>query len=636
MDWTGSVTDIEVDEDIPISADDWDWFINGIDLGRVKATLHQFPLWDSLNVISELLSPKKQKSILEVDPGLDRSHSESDSIGESSSPSNRDRNVDTWRGRGRDTRYSPAFVVPQILGVLEQYYSTAMTGDRVDTESYESDRTSQGPSGEMTEADRDFVRVVQRLCEKGALSLSIAALASHCSELRNVALSCLSLFLKAMTLEAATSLSSWRERPQLLLLLNSLQRGLALRRALTAAASGLIETIKIPALSAIFFAKAALVLMKPGDPMFSPINRYFLKIEDSHGAYDEFTRLPAFIALFCSPSDEPELARRKRLWALQFLKDGFIDSSCYRMVAVCHAPELLLSSLESLAARSDQEEVESECVQLIETLTRLVEFGEDRAARHLIGRLGLLSWIRAYLVSSNRGLCLPSADSKKAFLEFVYAAVESTRLYHERESDPCLPELVGLLQPLVDLALSFDTKLAFDELFYSIFIAIASKVVPKDQCEVDGKDGVWISSARRLLDDVPIEWKRDICRAVASVPLRVNEECTMEDAFELSARLLQAALENSEIAPSVVVCLSRMIRLGCFDSLGSGDDRLVESLEKCLSCRRPCFERSSGVEWLECTKALLKLGKGSSGSLFRVARDIAAGLESLSIATYIA
>jgi hypothetical protein len=64
------------------------------------------------------------------------------------------------------------------------------------------------------------------------------------------------------------------------------------------------EIPKLPSLSAILLAKAALILSKPGDAMYSAMNKYFLKLNQNHGAYNDMTRLPAFIALFCSSSDE--------------------------------------------------------------------------------------------------------------------------------------------------------------------------------------------------------------------------------------------------------------------------------------------------------------------------------------------
>lgn len=121
-----------------------------------------------------------------------------------------------------------------------------------DTNRLGTTRKRDGPSL------REFVLVAQRLCDKGALSLALGSLCSDCSSLRKVAVATLGHIKMALDSREARNLSTWRERPQLAMIVDSVQSGIAVRAALrldpNEAPTGLLVP-KLLALAAIFSSR---------------------------------------------------------------------------------------------------------------------------------------------------------------------------------------------------------------------------------------------------------------------------------------------------------------------------------------------------------------------------------------------
>ena len=349
--------------------------------------------------------------------------------------------LDVWKGLGKDIRYSPGFILPLILGALENSLSKSTHSSLHDQTKNDSLNDEKDGSTATTE----FVVVTRAWGRRGSLSLALGSLCSECSSLRKVAVATLVHIKKALDTEEARKLSTWRERPQLAMIVDSVQRGLAVRIAmrldLHEQEPSSLNIPKLPALSTVFLARAALIIVKPGDQMFRPMNRYFLRLDDGHGAFQDTNRLPAFISLFCSSANEPGQARRERLWALQLMKDSFVEAYCYRMIESCHAPELVMSTFQSIHSRQEDDQHDSERILLIDTLASMLENGGRRAASHLIGRLGLLSWIRGQLVFSDDVMrVLPSLGSRIAFLRLTFVALSMSRLYladEDSDSNSC-------------------------------------------------------------------------------------------------------------------------------------------------------------------------------------------------------
>lgn len=208
-----------------------------------------------------------------------------------------------------------------------------------------------------------------------------------------------------------------------------------MRKAMLASKGLGSEIPVLSSLSAVFLAKASIVLLKPGDTMYGAINKYFLKLDKSHGAYHDMTRLPAFIPFFCSSSEEN--SERERLWSIHCLRDSFLEG--YSIVASCHAPALLLTAL----GRNRLDDVERQAI--LQALVRLLQFGDKAAVRHLLDRVGLISWLRVFLFEH----AALSEDTKRSVLDLVSVAVQKGVKYaREGHKQQLALELCNLLEPL--------------------------------------------------------------------------------------------------------------------------------------------------------------------------------------------
>ena len=408
-------------------AREYEWFVNALELRRVRATLKYFPIWEALipspdREIEVWLSKVDEAGIIgEEDSNdgscLSGSESSDDEKYHSqlSRRARRDEREHDWTGSGTDNRYSPSFILSLVLATLHAFdplldggKATANSGTACYNEEADAGRDSKSGVGRDTDNPHHetFVKIARRLSDKGCISLSLAALSSKCPDLRRVAAATLGLFLRVVDMKEAKELKTWRERPQIAMILNSIQRALALRRISMLEQrkeEGMIFVPMLPAVSAIFFAWSVLLVSRPSDDMYGPVNRFFLRLEDNQGAYKECFTLTAFISLFCgSLTDDNGQARRERLWALQLLKDGVRDSFSYKVSSRRHAPALIMSSFDSLSLRLDGNVSDAEPYMMLDTLESLLVNGGRLARVHLISSVGVLSWFTGLLVGRGR------------------------------------------------------------------------------------------------------------------------------------------------------------------------------------------------------------------------------------------
>ena len=506
----------------------WDGVVNNLDLGRIRSTLSQFPHSSTLipapidHVETWLSQGGDSMDVDPTDEEVERNRS-------ATAVQPRE-DANTWRGKGRDNRYDPGFVVPLIFGALQHVRYLEDNGES----------PTEMANAAIRPQAKEFALLTQRLCGSGALALTIATLGSHCSQLRGVAVATLCLFLEALSSAAGRAETSWRDRPQLLMLLESIQRCFVLRQAMhnnnveEEEEESMDQVPKLPSLSAIFLAKSCLILSKPEDVMFGPINRYFLRLEQAHGAYNDFTRLPAFVSLFCGASDDSAQDQRERVWALQTLMDGFTDSYCYRMVASCHAPELILSAVSTqMALYPLDADKEKELQLLLGAITRLLTFGGHFAAHHLLVRVGLVSWCASLLSSGAPQTILQSNLCKNAFLRLALAAVERLQLVEDAQSDLVVySEVWNLMEPLLLLvtegeeenqsASKNNVDLVCQALCSSVetLSGLSSLETRKDEPTV----GLSLDVVVKLLRQTSTEWKERTVWAVCNSPLRLWPE----------------------------------------------------------------------------------------------------------------
>jgi len=393
------------------SRGNWEWLLESIDLRRVYATMDCFPTHDTL--------------CPELDGGTNGFEAEP-----------RNYPVDGVEGK-KPRPYSPGFLLPLLLGALE---------DNADRGSKENNvvRDESEPRGKTP-----GMMIEQRLCEKGGLALALNSLSCEDAAVRKLSVAILGLLIDAVESTDAHQMVSWRERPQIAMLLNAVQRSLVVR-ATEDGTSTLLSVPKLPGFSAVFLARASLLLARPSDNLFQAMNRAFLRTELDGGAFQDLTRLPVFVSLFCSSSNDSEQLKSERRFALDLVKDGFTGEECYKLLMACHCPELLLTSLESIQACSSMQR-EDEAFLLVKTLTKIVSSGGEHAASHLIARLGLLSWLRSLLVGRPVHEIIPTRSSRRELL--VLLAEVIMKASDIMSGEELTASTSGLSQPLLSLTI---------------------------------------------------------------------------------------------------------------------------------------------------------------------------------------
>lgn len=432
-----------------------DWLINDLDATRIKASTSRFPVFDKVDLAISLNDIWAERSFDEgleqIETPLEKHQPLSDflNLKEQSTLvniSNKNREL------GDAEQYSPAFLLPLLMKAIESELSR---NKRMASDEFQTSRSRDGQDSQESLSpwifSKSSIKSIQELCEKGIVSFCLASLSSLCEKVRCYAVSILGLILQACHSNYALDSPSWRDRPQLVMILNSVQRSLVLHKALDE-----VDSIvpRITPVIATFLARAATVLPKPDDALYVPMNRYFLKNETNHGAFKDMKRLPAFMSLFCSSSEDPNQSRAERTWVLQLLCDGLVDASCYKLVTSCHAPELILSSFENVRLSKASDEAKgAEICLLLGSLKSMIDHGEYGAHVHLIRVCGLLSWMSSICTTRSITTAFPTERSRISFCQLANSVVERVFVNHQLRSSELIDEMSSLIQPIVSLCL---------------------------------------------------------------------------------------------------------------------------------------------------------------------------------------
>jgi hypothetical protein len=608
----------------------WDWLLNGLDLARVRQTLRCFPTYD-------LLTPSPISDVevwVPAQGGRGDDMMEIDEVEDGS----------TYSMFGHDKRYSPGYILPLILAAFENCMEEEATAEETGLkQAVENTGITVAPSSH----NEMLARVAQRLCEKGGLSLTLATLCSNCPSLRQIAVAILGFFLKAVDTKEAREVSSWRERPQIAMLLHSVHRALAIRRAVllseshkadsSVSESTVWEVPMFPGFSAIFLARSSLALMRPGDSLFAPLNRFFLSIDGDHGAFRDMNRLPAFVTLLCSSADEPGQARKERLWALELFRDGFVDKFCFRMSSNSHSPELLLTTFYNYRMRTDAggtKQQEEECLLLLEAFARMVKYGGRHAARNLVVRMGLLSWFHSVLVSAPVLEILPTISCRAAFFQLIAASVRQASRYEAsniQQSDVSfLVECVALAEPTLQLCLSsFDDSrvttekqtVADDEETLSSSVASALEVLKALQSALLSmklhhedtsrsydvrSDGLMLASALRFLEKVASslpDGRKDALEALVSLP--ICPRGSKNDAAVFCGVILDVLIDKTDALKDRAVQALQRVLLALDLFLDRSKSTTNELATRLIECRSTCFRWTESRDlWFCCLKKI--------------------------------
>uniref|UniRef100_A0A7S2LSX0 URB1 C-terminal domain-containing protein n=1 Tax=Leptocylindrus danicus TaxID=163516 RepID=A0A7S2LSX0_9STRA len=644
---------------------EWNWFMSYLESRRVRLTLIQIPFSEEL-----VPAPEVDVEIWENDDSSDvdaSSGSEGDGADNSSdtdtssehsgskrkSPTNSKNvkykrystSVDDWIGSSEDQRYSLSGIVPLILGALEAHVPTEPEEDNHieqentpghhhggDISEEESTMESYGmPLQDQQDEDsgRDvqyesYAEIARRLSDRGAIALCIAALSCKCPEMRKVAVAALGLFLRAIHSKAAHNSSKWNVRPQLEMLLNSVQRGLALRRAVYTEANDANNRIFVPLLppvTALFIARASLILSRPGDHLYPAINGYFLRIADNHGAFKEVNGLPGFMSLYCSSDANHEYNKEERIWALQLLKDGVKDGYSFRIISKKHVPSLLLTSFEILSVHGSENCGEGERKFILETIQSMLENCGPIASTHLLMRVGILSWLKGFLVGDNFSKSLPTVFLRRSFLDLCSTAVRCSFLLNIDEADKTslMIDASELAGPLVSLCAETIIEIENDENVSEKSEAFLKAVCnffhnfgkgPFSLNEMDSMS----NSGLVLKDSVTVisfvqKWDHmlayDLVHALAALPV-ATYDTDIVTSKEYIAMILQIFLEykrdDVELASQNNI-LKHATSLARFFGNDLVDNGIVKSI---LACRRLSLLAPDGHNvWIECLKAML-------------------------------
>jgi hypothetical protein len=348
-------------------------------------------------------------------------------------------NIDHEKG------YSPVLFLGLLLGALESCLAPPK-----DTCEVMSDNSDRNAMPLLNPPVASSVEMVHRVCEKGAVGICFMSLCSLSKQVRLHAIACLGIIARVAATDQAKELSSWRDRPQLSLILDSVRRGLL---RIKSSESDEATVPRILPIVANFLARAVFVLARPDDPLYEAINRYFLKSDSSHGAFQDFNRLPAFMSLFCSRAINPQQSRAERLWALQNIRDGLLDADSFRVVASCHAPELILTSFENvrLSKLSHESQATEYCV-LLEALKAMLDHGGHAAHVYLRRRCGLLAWMNS-LCSRELTQFFPSSKTAITFCELIKATMRVMLQSAQVRTVLSVHEVRGLIEPLLMLCL---------------------------------------------------------------------------------------------------------------------------------------------------------------------------------------
>ncbi|GMI36231.1 hypothetical protein TeGR_g7833 [Tetraparma gracilis] len=371
----------------------WSWLFSAVDDRRVKATISSFPLADRLDGETE-----------------DCEEGEDDEKGGS--------------------RYSPAFVLPLALAMLEVFSvdeereapppPPPPRGEDEDGMEDEEDVEAEEERRKYTLRADAFVALAKRMCDNGVLALSLSSLASVDPALRKVALITVAVIHRGMEMREAKRLSGWSARPQLELVVGSVLRGVGRRMQInnaSASAGGTFDAFyvpRFPGITSLFLARTTFIMMQPRNDMYANANSYFLR--QKTGAFVDTNTVPNFNNLFTSSSETAEGAKADRLWVLKLLVDGILSAYDFKAAQKRFVPALVMTVFDSTGSGEEEKRM---CLLVLETMIR--RGGKAGVAGLIQGGLGLVGWLA---VVGNRSWADWGKGTRKGFSDLVNLVLE--------------------------------------------------------------------------------------------------------------------------------------------------------------------------------------------------------------------
>ncbi|XP_013193444.1 nucleolar pre-ribosomal-associated protein 1 [Amyelois transitella] len=208
-----------------------------------------------------------------------------------------------------------------------------------------------------------------KLLRTGLLSLPVAALSSLCPVMRAAAYHVLHRF--SMLLETET-----RHKNDKLFLTDFVT---TLRQSLSANASPDFNNPRLPAIDALYLARALMVSTSPADPLYKPVNNFFIAKQ-----LVDLTTVPDFLSLF---HDSDVEAAERRAWILDVIRDGTKTMTDVNVIFKTMCLKMIMDFYSSVLCDRRTKE------KIIGVLSALVSI--PRAFEILVEGYGLMSWIKS-------------------------------------------------------------------------------------------------------------------------------------------------------------------------------------------------------------------------------------------------
>ena len=304
------------------------------------------------------------------------------------------------------TVYDPAFAVPALHALLNAACQT-----------------------EDEENPRQLLSV-RKIISSGALSYIIAALGSVCPFIRGYALSCLSMTHSLINAETKEKDAHFRERPQMLLLINflrnSIDSGLADDREAEKAA---LSVPRVPPTLAIFLGRGVLHLLQVSHSLYGATAKYLLS-----RPYGDYKDVPLFDLLVVEGDVHTQQANK--LAVLRVVRDSLSTKEDHLNMCRKHAYQRLMC-LFPIVSRDQR--VGHVILDVIDKALSL-----RVASRYVLERCNVLSWIQQ-TVTAVKFAVAPSASAE------VNSEVAATGIASNRSlgSVKFLPRFVALLRKAV-------------------------------------------------------------------------------------------------------------------------------------------------------------------------------------------
>jgi hypothetical protein len=226
----------------------------------------------------------------------------------------------------------------------------------------------------------------------GALAFVIACLTSDCVFIRSYAKACLHLVLAFLRKQTPDKDSAFRERPQLLVIVNFIRNAFN-----SAEQKGQFVEDHLPLTSGIFLGRAALHLLQPQHTLFSSMNKYLLS-----RPYCDRKDIPLYESLVVEGDVGNDAVTR--LAALRLLRDCIGSKEDHLNMCRKNAYSRLM--VYFVLFGKDAKSAHA----ILDILERALSFGAG--ARYLLERCALIPWLQqlASPINSSR-ILLQSGDA---------------------------------------------------------------------------------------------------------------------------------------------------------------------------------------------------------------------------------